>query len=173
MTLVHSQVMHADTEALCASLCGDEVPLAWSRLAYPAPASLAAWVDDLCARLKFFDRWSASRAPPEQLPLWVFSQPTSFLSSMLQAHARQAHVPVDQLRLDCTVMTDEALVETPAPATGVYVRDLFLQGASWDPTAHSLVDAPADELQVRGCPSACPFRFPQRRENFEPTVGWG
>jgi len=57
-------------------------------------------------------------------------------------------VPVDQLRLDCTVMTEEALAEAPAPSTGIYVRDLYLQGASWDSTMQTLVDAPADELQV-------------------------
>ena len=76
--------MDAATESLCASLCRDEVPDSWRQLAYPSFASLANWVDDLGNRLNFFARWQSSGSPPDQLPLWVFSQPTSLLSSLLQ-----------------------------------------------------------------------------------------
>lgn len=57
-------VMSADLEALGASLYYNQIPNAWRRASYPSLKQLSGYVQDLMARLKFFEQWLTTSPPP-------------------------------------------------------------------------------------------------------------
>ncbi|MDR3740329.1 MAG: hypothetical protein P4L40_15045 [Terracidiphilus sp.] len=69
--------------------------------------------------------WMCMSVPPPPLPGFYFTQ--SFLTAVLQSHARSAGVPIDSLSFSFSVNT-----MTSSAPVGVRVHGLFLEGCRWE-----------------------------------------
>lgn len=101
-------VMSAELESVAAALSQGAVPQGWRDVCYvfASRTPLAAWIDDLAARLRFFRRW-IRWGPPPSFWLGSFFSPHSFLTAVTQKHSRRIGVPIDELQLSCAVLTAE------------------------------------------------------------------
>ncbi len=77
-----------------------------------------------------------------------FGFPTGFLTAILQTSARKNNVSVDALSWEFVVMNQEEKDITQAPREGVYVRGIFLEGASWDRDNSCLAEPRPMELVI-------------------------
>ncbi|OXB70735.1 UNVERIFIED_CONTAM: hypothetical protein H355_007866 [Colinus virginianus] len=114
------------------SLINNRVPCSISAAAYPSLKSLSSWVKDLLERLDFFQTWLAS-GPPSVFWISAFFRPQSFLTAVLQRHARDASLPVDEIDFDFEVLPVYANTgEEPDKADrGSYIYGLYMDGARW------------------------------------------
>ncbi|KAF4320280.1 hypothetical protein JM18_005063 [Phytophthora kernoviae] len=142
-------VMSPELETMATSLFNQKVPPQWEKKAYPSLKALGGWVDDLVERLRFLATWVADGIPAV---FWLsgFFFPQGFLTGILQNHARQFGLAIDSLSFDF-LMHDKAADSIAHKPTkgGCYMTGLFLEGARWDKTAHSLVDPLPKELFAR------------------------
>ncbi|KAG7305961.1 hypothetical protein JYU34_008524 [Plutella xylostella] len=115
-------------------LFSNRVPVFWMK--QPDRLStkpLGAWARELSLRGAHLTAWAAApRAPPVLCWLPSLAVPTGFLTAVMQTTARAESWPIDTLCWEFTVMTQEenAFVRPPRDG-GVYVRGLYLEGASW------------------------------------------
>jgi dynein heavy chain len=73
------------------------------------------------------------RNEPTAFQIGAFTFPTGFLTAVLQRTARKNNIPIDMLSWEYTVLQlDEEGRLPPAPKEGVYVKGIYLEGASWD-----------------------------------------
>ena len=122
--------------------------------------SLAAWIKGLLDRHHQLNNWITKERPPS---FWLtgFFNPQGFLTAMKQEVTRQKKAlkwsldEVDytnEVQKD-TIQGDDGRIEgktIPAPAEGVLIHGLFLEGAAWelkengepDKTRKFLVDSP-------------------------------
>jgi dynein heavy chain len=145
-------------EALDAVAAGRPPP-AWAATSWPAP-TLGAWAAGAAARHEQLARWlSAGR--PRSFWLGGLANPAAFLAAAVQEAARRrggaerggagAGAP-PRWALDDAVQASEvtrfadAAAVKEAPAEGVYVHGLFLEGAAWGAKEGRLVEARAGEL---------------------------
>ncbi|KAJ8728553.1 hypothetical protein PYW07_006249 [Mythimna separata] len=137
-------VMSEALENMGGSLSRNVVPDMWSARAYPSLKPLAAWVKDLCLRVKFMKDWEAHGIPKV---FWIsgFYFPQAFLTGALQNYARK-HV----IAIDTIAYAFEALTQPPnkKPEDGCCVRGLFLEGARWNMGDLSLEESRPKELHV-------------------------
>ncbi|KAJ3093097.1 Dynein heavy chain 6, axonemal [Quaeritorhiza haematococci] len=89
-------VMSSELERVFTSLLNNEVPVAWSTVAYPSLKPLASWVKDLQLRIAFLRDWAFS-GQPDSFWLSGFFFPQGFLTGVLQNHARKYNIPIDSL----------------------------------------------------------------------------
>ena len=140
-------VMSGDLEAMADALFSNAVPGLWAKKAYPSLKPLAAWVDDLGARLEFCQNWVDNGTPPAY---WVsgFFFPQAFLTGTMQNHARKYQLPIDTISWSFEFLkrgVDE--VEAGAkPTDGAYVHGLYLEGARWDAESALLQESRSKEL---------------------------
>ncbi|KAJ1556815.1 hypothetical protein HK405_001737 [Cladochytrium tenue] len=120
-------------EEVAAALFDGRVPAAWGARAYFSVKPLAAWTRDLAQRVAFFQDWARGNEPAQ---FWIgaFTFPTGFLTAVLQRAARRGNVPIDALSWEFTVVSsgggdDDGPAVAAAPKEGVYVRNVFLEGA--------------------------------------------
>ncbi|KAK1936683.1 Dynein heavy chain 1 [Phytophthora citrophthora] len=142
-------VMSPELEAMATCLFNQKVPPQWEKKAYPSLKALGGWVDDLMERLHFLTKWVSDGIPPV---FWLsgFFFPQGFLTGILQNHARQFGLAIDSLSFDFLMQGQSADIIKTKPANGgCYMTGLFLEGARWDRTAHSLVDPLPKELFAR------------------------
>jgi dynein heavy chain len=144
-------------EALDAVAAGRPPP-AWASASWPAP-TLGAWAAGAAARHEQLARWlSAGR--PRSFWLGGLANPAAFLAAAVQEAARRrgggerggtAGAP-PRWALDDAVQASEvtrfadAAAVKEAPAEGVYVHGLFLEGAAWGAKEGRLVEARVGEL---------------------------
>lgn len=99
-------------------------PDAWASKSYPSLKPLGSYINDLLARLNFFQLWIDEGEPNVH---WIsgFYFTQSFLTGVMQNHSRKNDLPIDQLRMkfDVTVFETDA---TQKPQFGVYIRVCFL-----------------------------------------------
>ncbi|XXQ39846.1 AAA+ ATPase domain-containing protein [Plasmodiophora brassicae] len=129
----------------------NRVPKSWAAAAYPSLKPLSSWLHDLALRVDFMRSWMANGAPNA---FWLsgFFFPQGFLTGVLQTHARKYLTPIDTLSFAFEVRPEVALDEIgSAPADGVIIYGLFLDGAQWDADAGRIVDA-----RLGQCSSAMP-----------------
>jgi len=138
-------VMTEELESMADSLFTNTVPELWSTVAYPSLMPLAAWVDDLRARVAFISDWVDNGIPKT---FWIsgFFFPQAFLTGTLQNYARKTQRPVDGINFTFHILDQSVSDIKERPADGVYIHGLFLEGARWDPESHSLVDSRPKEL---------------------------
>ncbi|KAI8904300.1 dynein heavy chain and region D6 of dynein motor-domain-containing protein [Gorgonomyces haynaldii] len=121
-------VMTPELEEVFNALFEGKVPPAWSK-AYASLKPLAAWTRDLILRIEHFNEWAKGNEP-KQFWLGAFTFPTGFLTAVLQKSARKNNIPVDILAWEFIPLQDD---EQPQQIKeGVYIRNLYLEGASWD-----------------------------------------
>jgi dynein heavy chain len=124
-------VMSADLDAIFDALANNKVPALYLK-AYPSLKPLGSWTRDLTARLAQIRGWISGSYPGVY---WLagFTYPSCFLTAVLQTTARKNQIPIDTLGFEYQVMTQEEKdLEKEAPDEGVYVKDMYLEGAGWD-----------------------------------------
>ncbi|CAH1180400.1 unnamed protein product [Phaedon cochleariae] len=123
-------VMSAELEETFNALVVGKVPVAWASKSYPSLKPLGSYVNDLIARLKFFQDWIDSGAPNVfWLSGFYFTQ--SFLTGVLQNFSRSQNLPIDLIQFEFSVTDFETDTDSIC-SFGVYCKGLFLEGARWD-----------------------------------------
>uniref|UniRef100_A0A0A9VY83 Dynein heavy chain 2, axonemal n=2 Tax=Lygus hesperus TaxID=30085 RepID=A0A0A9VY83_LYGHE len=135
-------VMSPSLENIFDCMYEGRVPAPWLK-AYPSLLSLGSWSRDLIHRVEHFNRWAATLTPPIAFWLSAFTFPTGFLTAVLQTSARKEGKSIDLLVWDFT--PQEQAVVFP-PEDGVYVRGMYLEGASWHKKNQTLMEPSLMEL---------------------------
>ncbi|CAE7211449.1 DNAH6 [Symbiodinium sp. KB8] len=126
-------VMTGELDDMFNSLLNNSVPNLWNKdgIGYPCLKPLNSWFEDMILRFDFFRDWIEGGIP---IAYWIssFYFPQGFLTSVLQGHSRKELIPVDQLSFEF-VMQDTADPQEleGAPAEGIYIHGLFMDGAAW------------------------------------------
>jgi dynein heavy chain, axonemal len=81
----------------------------------------------------------------------------SFLTAALQNFARKRQIPIDMIAYHHQMLQDREADLTDAPAEGVYVYGLFLEGCGWDATQQRLCES---EPRVLFAPAPCMWLRP-------------
>ncbi|KAG2451278.1 hypothetical protein HYH02_003884 [Chlamydomonas schloesseri] len=124
-------VMSSELEAAFASIAINQVPELWKRRSYPSLKPLGSYLDDLYERLNMFTAWASGGPPPSfWLPGFFFVQ--SFLTASLQNYARRRKVPIDTVGFGFEMLGMDHAAYKTAPAEGVYVHGLYVEGCGWD-----------------------------------------
>ena len=137
-------VMTQKLDAMFQAFMVGKVPANWENLCYISLKPLGGWCTDLYARIKFMQQW-LTKGPPAIFWLPGFFFPQGFMTAVLQTHARKNRIPIDTLDFETQVsklqrnsplvplklaFVDET-TQLEAPADGVYIYGIFLQGAMW------------------------------------------
>jgi dynein heavy chain len=95
-TLKGESISSEAIEQVFVSVLHGEVPTSWRKVSYPTGATLAGYVTDLRKRLAAFKKWISAGPPPVY---WLpgFFSPQSFLTAILQDHARRQKLAIDTL----------------------------------------------------------------------------
>ncbi|KAA0191408.1 hypothetical protein HAZT_HAZT007384 [Hyalella azteca] len=113
------------------------VPQLWLAKSYPTLKSLGFYIEDLCERLSFLQSWFTDGMPRVfWLSGFFFTQ--SFLTAVLQNHARTHGVSIDQLEFSFTILKEAPQADV---STGAVINGLFLEGARWCPELQRLEEA--------------------------------
>jgi len=136
----------SDMEDLSNSLFFDQVPPAWTKLAYASLNGLSAWYADLLLRIKELESWTSDFNLPSSVWLPGFFNPQSFLTAIMQSTARKNELPLDKMCLVCEVTKKNKEEVTSAPREGAYVHGLYMEGARWDINSGSIADSRLKEL---------------------------
>eukprot|EP00939_MAST-03C_sp_MAST-3C-sp1_P000013 g13.t1 len=134
-------VMTQELEEISNALLTQNVPESWAALAYPSLKGLDAWVAELVQRCQFLQDWYDNGIPAV---FWVsgFYFPQAFFTGTLQNFARKMTVPIDTLSFDFVIHDDMMLEDfTERPEDGCRIHGLFLEGARWNATTHTLDDS--------------------------------
>uniref|UniRef100_A0A3B5KZ59 Dynein, axonemal, heavy chain 9 n=1 Tax=Xiphophorus couchianus TaxID=32473 RepID=A0A3B5KZ59_9TELE len=138
--------MTSEMENLQDAIFLDAVPDSWTRRAYPSLSGLALWFNDLLARIKELETWSADFILPPAVWLAGFFNPQSFLTAIMQAMARRNEWPLNNMCLQCDVTKKNREDFSSPPREGAYIHGLFMEGARWDSQTGLIVDARLKEL---------------------------
>ena len=104
----------------------------WAKVAYPSLKPLATWFTDMVKRVEFLNNWLTNGNPSSY---WISGLyfPQGFLTGVLQTHARQYRIAIDQLAFAFTIMEEETPEEIDEkPQDGVYVYGCFMDGARYN-----------------------------------------
>jgi len=123
-------VMSADLDAVFDCLVGGKVPPLWLKT-YPSLKPLGAWLRDLILRIDQLNEWG-NGVYPKVYWMGGFTYPTGFLTAVLQTTARSQNIGIDQLSWEFTIMPWPEKDCPGPPKEGVYINNLYLEGAGWD-----------------------------------------
>ncbi|XP_051776026.1 dynein axonemal heavy chain 3-like isoform X1 [Erpetoichthys calabaricus] len=140
-------LMSGELEDIFNSIIVGKVPALWSSKSYPSLKPLGSYISDLLLRLHFFKCWTDDGAPTV---FWIsgFYFTQCFLTGVLQNHARKSQVPIDQLNFQFH-LTEYHTEQPPSIMTqesGVYIKGIFIEGASWDTKKRTLKEVQPTEL---------------------------
>jgi len=141
-------VMSQELEEMGNSMVKNRVPDMWNAVSYPSLKPLGTWVNDLLARLQFFNDWIDNGKPNKY---WIsgFFFTQSFLTGTRQNFARKYTIPIDEISYDFRVLTPaEEDAITAHAEDGAFIYGLFLEGAGWDASNCLLVESRPKELFV-------------------------
>eukprot|EP00833_Pecoramyces_ruminatium_P003102 jgi/Orpsp1_1/1177134/evm.model.c7180000060314.1 len=142
-------VMSQELESVFNSLLNNEVPHAWSTVAYLSLKPLGGWITDLHRRINFMAEW-IEFGQPKTFWLPGFFFPQGFLTGTLQNHARKYNIPIDTLKFAYEIVptNDDGTLEDPDNQIedGVLVEGLFIEGAHYDKNTKLLQDSYAMEM---------------------------
>ena len=138
-------VMSQELETMFNSLYNNSVPALWTAKAYPSLKPLASWVLDLVTRMQFIQNWIDHGIPSV---FWIsgFFFPQAFLTGTLQNFARKAVISIDIISFEFKVLPDSVDELRERPASGCYIRGLFLEGAQFDRATLLLAESKPKEL---------------------------
>ncbi|KAG5895230.1 hypothetical protein JTB14_003447 [Gonioctena quinquepunctata] len=132
-------VMSSELEETYNALVIGKVPSAWASKSYPSLKPLGSYVNDLIARIHFFQDWIDQGAPNEfWLSGFYFTQ--SFLTGVLQNYSRKKKLPIDLIHFEYYITDFEVNIDSCC-LYGVYCRGLFLEGARWDRSSKKLEES--------------------------------
>ncbi|MCO5549488.1 hypothetical protein L7F22_002959 [Adiantum nelumboides] len=139
-------VMSSELENMFTSFLKNQVPTLWTAVSYPSLKPLSSWVKDFHKRIDFMCSW-IKNGEPKCFWLPGFFFPQGFMTGALQLHARKYQIPIDTLTFGFRVLDLENEEDvTSAPADGIYVSGLFLDGARWDRDLRCLAEAFPGEM---------------------------
>lgn len=160
-------IMNGSLQQVFDQILTGKLPSLWADASYPSLKPVDAYIDDLCARVTFFEDWFDAGAPPQDfwLPGFFFTQ--SFLTGALQNFARKYRIPIDTLEFGFSVTarvgekqekpsTTEGKKEyfiVDRPEDGVIVWGLFLDGAAWEGGANGALSDPKPKELFSVAPS--------------------
>lgn len=128
------------------SLTNGVVPPNWEKVAYPSLKPLTAWFEDLIMRVEFLNAWLTGGNPNAY---WISGMffPQGFLTGVLQTHARQYKIAIDELAFafECLEFEEPNQVEEK-PQDGVFIYGLFMDGARYNRDQKCIDDQYPDEL---------------------------
>ncbi|XP_061882783.1 dynein axonemal heavy chain 6 [Entelurus aequoreus] len=153
-------VMSEEMDMIYTSFVNNQVPSHWSNCSYPSLKSLAGWIKDLNLRIYFIESW-ITRGHPKSFWISGFFFPQGFLTAVLQNHARQYNLPIDELNFRFNMLPlyrDQSTVaeatrnagssaelemdkEMPVPGDGVLVHGMFMDASRWDDDNMVIEDA--------------------------------
>jgi dynein heavy chain, axonemal len=150
-------VMSSELELLGNDLFFGQIPAMWKKSSYPSLKPLGSYMTDLLLRIKFFDDWLKGSQPP--VVFWVcgFFFTQAFLTAALQNFARRYTVPIDNVVFDHIMLQQQQLQSSSStssdnsedvvtdtlvpPSDGVYIQGLYVEGARWNDTQHTLAES--------------------------------
>ncbi|XP_063594554.1 LOW QUALITY PROTEIN: dynein axonemal heavy chain 7-like [Penaeus indicus] len=133
-----TESLSEEVEEVLVGVRTGRVPDMWRARSYPTLKGLGSYINDLVQRLQFLQNWY-ELGQPRVFWLSGFFFTQSFLTAVLQNHARAYTLAIDQLWFHFKVCdVDE---DSPAPDVGTYIRGLFLEGARWDHSTDRLEEA--------------------------------
>jgi len=139
-------VIDEELEHVHKRILANKIPESWLRFSYPSILTLRSYIDDLKQRISFLDHWIRN-GKPKVFRLSAFYHPEEFLTAVLQVFARKHKVPFDRLQFS-TIILDTTNPDTIAkePEDGIYVENLFMEGAKWDLKKRALLECEQTEL---------------------------
>lgn len=105
-------VMSDMLDKMFTRLQNGQVPGNWEKVAYPSLKPLASWYTDLNLRVNFLMDWLINGNPKSY---WIsgFFFPQGFNTGVLQTHARQTKIAIDELAFEFEVLTAETPADLP------------------------------------------------------------
>lgn len=97
-----------------------KLPEAWASKSYPSLKPLGSYINDLLARLSFFQKW-IDEGEPQVYWLSGFYFTQSFLTGVMQNHSRKNKLHIDSLKMKFEVTSFE-LEALTWPQFGVFIR---------------------------------------------------
>ena len=146
-------VMSAPLELIYNGFLLQRSPASWEKAGYPCLKPLAAWVDDHCQRLDFFDLW-LTKGP--RLSYWLpsFFFPQGFMTAVKQTYSRDYAIAIDTLTVTSTVMPFDQHEVKPnlVPEDGVLIHGMFMEGARFDRKTMNMNESiPGSKIVLTGC----------------------
>lgn len=96
-------VMSEELEEVFQSLLANLVPKLWEKKSFLSIKPLPSYIADFQRRIDFIQNW-AEQGNPKSYWISGFYFPQSFLTGVLQTHARKRVLPIDELKIDFQVL---------------------------------------------------------------------
>ncbi|CAD7077293.1 unnamed protein product [Hermetia illucens] len=160
-------VMSEELENIFKALISNLVPAKWSSKGFLSIKFLSNWVFDFQRRIDYIQTWQRSGLPRSSWLSGVYF-PQSFLTGILQTHARKHNLPIDSLKIDFQVLPVTLIQQNiyekhmkheeenktmygglDYQPDGINVHGLFIEAGRWDHQNGGLVDARVGELYSR------------------------
>ncbi|XP_076457719.1 uncharacterized protein LOC143291635 isoform X3 [Babylonia areolata] len=159
------------------------VPVSWTHPnTQPCTHSLLSWLDDLAQRHKQLHAWVKRRMVPtfddrgrmvEQsigrgrlTSVWLggLVNPQALITALRQEKAVLVNKSVDQITLKCVVLNSQDVAEFDVDEGGLFVNDIYLQGADWNYQQDKLDESKSSLFHIP-CLYICPLvkRDPEQR----------
>lgn len=95
--------MSEELEEVFKSLLANMVPKLWEKKSFLSIKPLPSYIADFQRRIDFIQTW-ANEGNPKSFWISGFYFPQSFLTGVLQTHARKRILPIDSLKIDFQVI---------------------------------------------------------------------
>uniref|UniRef100_A0A8D3C858 Dynein, axonemal, heavy chain 6 n=1 Tax=Scophthalmus maximus TaxID=52904 RepID=A0A8D3C858_SCOMX len=154
-------VMSEEMDCIYRSFLNNQVPTYWANSSYPSLKTLASWVRDLALRTAFIQTW-ITHGPPKSFWISGFFFPQGFLTGVLQNHARQYKLPIDELSFSFSTVPAYR-DQLPDPENGVLVHGMFMDASRWDDDNMVIEDA-----LPRVMNAMLPVLHFEPQQNYEP-----
>ena len=137
-------VISEELDRMFYSFLNDKVPTPWGPspdgYGYATLKPLGSWFKELLAKVTFIRNWVRNGEPPV---FWMpgFFNPSSFMTGILQAFARQHLVSVDKLGFAFRVVEKDAEDITVGPESGAYIHGMYGDAWRWDADRGVMADS--------------------------------
>ena len=137
-------------ELLNRRILANKVPEIWLEKSFPSILPLNNYINDIKSRIQFISQWCVTKERPKVFNLGAFYHPEEFITAILQVSARKHKIPFDSLCWS-TIITNIPSnsihdIEDYNIEDGIYVNNLFVEGAKFDSKTNSLVECGQCEL---------------------------
>jgi len=120
-------------EGLAGCLNFNKVFDGWTKFAYSSLKSLALWFGDLVKRVSQLDDWTKKQSLLKSIWLSGMFNPMAFMTAVKQVTARSTGLPLDFMFNRWCFTNAHDQIELPAaPAEGVYLHGLCMEGSGWE-----------------------------------------
>ncbi|CAI6360698.1 unnamed protein product [Macrosiphum euphorbiae] len=124
-------IIPPDIENMFEIIYKGKVPDQWLKT-YPSLMNLGAWMQNLIERVKYFTTLVNTSQQPVSIWLGAFTSPTAFLTCILLSESKQTSVQIDLLSWEFIPIPTSVNDLLNPPDKGVYIHNLYLEGAGWD-----------------------------------------